>query len=361
MTIGTAENQFQKKNIRENKYYSGGNQATLPLTPINLDLLDNPLQLAVEKIPKVSQYLGEWIQMKQHSLRPRTALEYERLIHSYINPLLGDFLLSELNPRIINAFYKYLIEQGKGIRTIRFVHSVLHVALQNAVHFNYLEENPARRACLPKWEKGEMQILNENEVRVFLNACKQSKYCYLYYLAITTGMRMGEILGLKWEDVDWQRGTLSVKRQVQRVSGRGIVFSKPKTRAGTRVIKLGIGTINALREQRKLIQQMKSRKNGRWKENNLVFPSTVGTTIPTGNLRKDFYDVLENAGLPKIRFHDLRHTAATLMLNGGVPIMVVSKILGHSKPSVILDFYSHCTIGMQDEAASIIDKVVNIG
>ncbi len=192
----------------------------------------------------------------------------------------------------------------------------------------------------------------------FLVIAESSQHKALYQIAITTGVRQGEIFGLKWTDLHWNRGEIQIQRQVQRVPGEGWSFQEPKTRTGRRKIKLGEGTLTALRlhleEQRGKI----AFAGDRWQDHDLIFPNSVGNPLEPSNLRVDFNRQLKDAGLPKIRFHDLRHTAASLMLNNSVPPIVVSRILGHAKPSITLDLYGHLYHEMQGEAAKIMDKLV---
>ena len=149
-----------------------------------------------------------------------------------------------------------------------------------------------------------------------------------------------------------------VSRQTQDIPGKGSLSGPPKTFAGTRIILLGETTLNVLKEQRQRLEEETNRLGNQWQEHDLIFPSNVGTAFSMSNVRKDFVAVLKAANLPRIRFHDLRHTAASLMLNHGIPALVVSKILGHSSPSVTLNIYAHSTVDMQSIAAGIMDKIV---
>lgn len=203
-----------------------------------------------------------------------------------------------------------------------------------------------------------MQVLDENQVSQFLIAARQSQYYCLYHLAITTGMRLGELFGLKWDDLQWNRGVLHLQRQVQKVPGQGWSFVEPKTASGRRTIKLGEGTLQALREHKAHQDLIMQNAGPLWQEFGLVFTSSRGTPLDPSNLRIDFNRILKMAGLPKIRIHDLRHTAASLLLNHNVSVIVVSRMLGHSKPSTTLDIYGHLLSEMQWEAAETMDKIV---
>jgi len=235
---------------------------------------------------------------------------------------------------------------------------VLHCALEKAVKNNLLLRNPAHGANLPRANQPEMKVFDEGQITQFLIASHNTRNEALYHLAVTTGIREGELFGLKWADLFWTSGILHVQRQVQHIPHQGWGFSEPKTKAGRRTIKLGEVTLQILRNQLCRQQQEIAFAGNRWQDNGLIFPSSIGTPMNPSNLRKDFNQLLGQAGLQKIRFHDLRHSAASLMLNNGIPVIVVSKILGHSKPSVTLDVYGHLYNEMQDKAAQLMDDLV---
>jgi integrase len=168
---------------------------------------------------------------------------------------------------------------------------------------------------------------------------------------------LDDLWRLTGADVDWHRGTISVKRQIQDIPGQGSVAGAPKTHSGARTILLGESTLTELRDQKIRVED-EANASGIWRENDLVFPSGVGTPFAKTDLQRDFWRLLKSANLPRIRFHDLRHTAASLMLGHGVPALVVSKILGHANASVTLTIYAHSTVDMQTEAAGIMDEIV---
>jgi integrase len=306
----------------------------------------------------LKDYLTFWLENARPSLRPKTAHQYERIIRLHIIPYLGKISLKELRQSRIEFFYSELQKADVGVRTIRLTHSILHRAFEKALAYGLILRNPAHGATLPRYEHGEMQVLDESQVSQFLVAAHGSRYGALYHLAVITGMRQGELFGLKWSDLLWQSGTLYVRRQVQKVPGQPWSFNDPKTKAGRRAILLGEGSLQVLRVHREKQQLEKMLLGDRWKDHDLIFPSSVGTPLNPSNLRLDYNRVLDAAGIPRIRFHDLRHTSASLMLNHGIPVIVVSKILGHSKPSVTLDIYGHLYNEMQSEAAKIMDQLI---
>ena len=305
----------------------------------------------------LAEYLKEVIAVKKRALRLSTGIQYERLVTLYVYPKLGKMKLKDLNVRVINRFYESLVVEGIGLSSIGYTHRILHVALEQAVINGILARNPVHGATVPRLKRKEMKILNEQQVGLFLVAASNSRYKTLYHLAVTTGMRISELRGLSWSDIDWIRGSISVNRQIQDVQGNGSVTGSPKTFAGTRKILLGETTLNELRDQQRRIEE-DAKACDNWQDNGLIFPSSVGTPFEQSHVHKDFIKVLNAANLQRIRFHDLRHTAASLMLNHGVPALVVSKILGHSNPSVTLNIYAHSTLDMQSEASRIMDEIV---
>ena len=303
-------------------------------------------------------YLNKWLETCKVSLRPNTVYQYGLTIKNHITPYVGNIQLKDLRLDRIEQLYAELLTDGVGTRTVRLTHSVLHRALEKAVKYGLIVRNPSQGAALPRKQQPEMQVLDTSQATQFLIAAYGRRYEALYHLAIKTGMRQGEIFGLKWSDLKWNSGTLYVQRQIQRVKGQGWSFTEPKTKAGRRPIELGEGTLQVLRLHKKRQELQKAVIGDRWQEHDLIFTSSVGTPCDASNLRVDFLKLLEKAGLQRIRFHDLRHTAASIMLNNGIPIIVVSKILGHSKPSITLDIYGHLFHEMQSEAAMKMDKFI---
>lgn len=304
----------------------------------------------------LAEYLNQWLLEIDTEVKPKTHAQYSGIVRNHLIPYLGQLKIGELLPYHIQQFYTQKKEQGHSQRNIQLMHSVLRRALVIAERQGLIGRNPAKAVTTPKVVQREMMVLNDNQVRQLLITAQGDRYEALYHLAVTTGLRQGELLGLKWEDIDWASNTLRVKRQLQRRKGGGFNFPPPKTKAGRRIVQLGSETMRLLSEHRK--RQDVARLDNEWQEHGMVFPSIVGT--PTGQriLHKFFKRLLKKAGLPDIRFHDLRHTAATLMLMNGIPLIVVSRRLGHSKPSVTLDIYGHYLPGMQEKAANLMDELV---
>ena len=208
----------------------------------------------------------------------------------------------------------------------------------------------------------EIHVLTEAQVSQFIIAAMDSPYYALFDLAPITGMRAGELMGLMKKDIEFSDGfaIIRVRRQVHRTPGIGMMFSPVKTKAGLRTIQVGANTARILQEQFARLELVKAFAGNKWQDYGLMFPSSIGTPLEITNLRREFNKVLKKAGVPKIRFHDLRHTAASIMLSHKIPVVIVSKILGHSKPSVTTDIYYHYIPSSNDEATKLMDDLTPI-
>jgi integrase len=310
---------------------------------------------------RIEDFMKNWLKSIESNVRPGTVVQYTQVTRDYILPELANMELGKLTSQRIQELYVMHKFNGVGDRSVRTTHAVLHRALNYAKSIGALYQNPASSIKAPRYRAKEMMFFDQDQVKKFLSFAKENKdrYYALYKLAVTTGMRQGELLGLKWIDFDEPRSTLLVNRQLKRKKGAGFVFAPPKTKAGVRSIVLGDDSKNSLRSQKELLYRDKLIAGSRWKENGLIFPSTIGTPTIPSKLIIRFKQLIKDAGLPVIRFHDLRHTAATLMLNNGVPIIVVSKRLGHSQPSITLDVYGHLITSMQNESAELMDRITD--
>jgi integrase len=306
----------------------------------------------------IAEFLVDWLESCKLKLRSTTVYQYELTVRNHIIPNIGKVKLRDLHPLQVERLYASLVMMKVGTRTVRLAHGVLHSAMEKAVRLRLISSNPTSGATLPRLVQREMQILDLDQVSRFLATASGSRYEALYHLAITTGMRQAELFGLKWSDLKWNSGTLYVHRQIKRVPGDVWQFVEPKTRTGRRTLKIGEETLHRLRVQKESVALLRSQAGDLWQDNDLIFPNTMGNPLDASNLRKDFLRILFEAGLPQMRFHDLRHTAASLMLNHGIPVIVASRRLGHAKASTTLDIYGHLLTEMQDEAARLMDELV---
>ncbi|MBL8080436.1 MAG: site-specific integrase [Anaerolineales bacterium] len=304
-------------------------------------------------------FMRNWLESKSLSIRPLTASGYRGTAERDILPFLGKMRLQQILPTHINDLYARLKEEGRGARMIQLAHVVLHIALEQAVREGILGRNPTDAVQRPKVERTEFQILNEEQVRQFMVAAASSPYGTLFYLALATGMRKGELLGLKWTDLDADKATLHVQRQLQQLPGQRFSLVPTKTKAGRRQIKLGQETLRRLLVHKVQQESAKTDAGGQWYENDLIFSSNDDTFIDRTKVFRELRKVLKSADLPLIRFHDLRHTSISILLEMGMPVNTVQQRSGHSKASVTTDIYGHPMARSQDEAAQRIDEAIN--
>lgn len=308
----------------------------------------------------LNEFMDDWLLSIEATLRPNTFKQYKQITYQHITPYLGNIKIIELQPASIQHRYNQMVKLGSGLRTVQITHAVIHRALVHAVKLGLIPRNPDDATNPPKPQKTEMQFYDQNQVQRFLiyTMITNDKYYPLYQLAISTGMRQGEILALKWSDLNWDRRTIGVNRQLTRAKDGGFEFSPPKTKAGIRTIALGVNTIKVLEEHQTNQSNEMSVAEDEWQDADLMFKSSKGNPCDRYNLLRSFKRSAKEAGLPIIRFHDLRHTAASLQLNNGIPVLVVSKRLGHSKSSITLDTYGHLIIDKQYEAADLMDELI---
>jgi integrase len=301
----------------------------------------------------VGDYLDRWLaDTVKGTVRTSTYERNEEIVRLHIKPSLGRVGLKKLTPTHVRGLYSEKLDSGLAPATVRRIHSTLHKALSQAVSDGIVPRNAAHVKA-PRPAPEEIRPLSEDEARAFLDAARQSgeRFEALYVLAITTGLRRGELLGLRWDDADLEFGTLRVGRALVREGGRH-TLGETKTRRGRRQINLTPRTVNALKKHRKKQLEEKMKLAGLYKDHGLIFASGVGTPVNPENLvKRSFKPLLKKAGLPEIRFHDLRHTCATLLLSRGVHPKLVQELLGHATIAMTLDTYSHYLPSMGDQAA----------
>ena len=304
---------------------------------------------------------GEWLDFwyqnySKSRIRPTTQACYEGKIYGHIIPELGKIPLDQLTQKDLQQFYARLKKGGRLIRTqqfgeglsdamVRGCHATCRAALEKAVQEGLLRTNPAGGCKLPPKRGREMQVLSPQELQRFLIQAQAEGYYELFLMDLCTGLRRGELMALQWDDLDFETGVLTVNKQVYEVKGK-LQLSVPKTRASVRRLVLPPGVVEVLREYR-------SRVDSRW-----LFPSPVKEDAPIspGVVRKRLQIILQRAGCKKIRFHDLRHTFATLALENGMDVKTLSAMLGHVSTATTLDIYTHIIGDMQADAAAKIDR-----
>jgi integrase len=308
---------------------------------------------------KVGEYLGRWLaDSVAGTVRPTTFERYEQIVRSHIRPALGRLKLKNVTPAHVRGLYREKLEAGLSPRTVQYVHVTLHKALKQAVADGLIPRNATEAVKPPQVRREEIHPLTPEQTKQLFEAAKGDRLEALYVLAVTTGLRQGELLGLKWEDVDLEAGTLRVRRTLTTAKG-GPVLSAPKTRSSRRTVKLSQTALEALRSHLERQLGEIDWAGDLWGENGLIFASEIGEPLDRRYITTHrFKPLLKRAGLPEIRFHDLRHTCATLLLSKNVNPKIVSEMLGHATIAITLDTYSHVLPTMQESAAKAMEDAL---
>lgn len=305
-------------------------------------------------------FLPEWLATKQPQIKPKTYTIYEYTIRKHLLPDLGTFKLVDLRADHLQALYARKIESGLSARTVQISHRVIFAALKSAVRWNLVPRNVADAVNAPKPRRKEMHVWTPEEAARFLDATKEDRLGPAYTVLLNCGLRIGELLALRWEDVDLDARRLQVRRTVQRIKGKGLVVGEPKSARGRRLIVLSGSLVDVLKRWK--VRQIEERlaAGPLWQDQGTVFPTALGTTMEQSNFNHYFTRRVKELGLPIIRVHDLRHTCATVLLSKGVHPKVVQEMLGHSQISLTLDTYSHVLPTMQEEAARTLEAAYGV-
>ncbi len=319
------------------------------------------LDLAKQGKYTIGTWMDAWFEnVAKIKVRPSSHQTYRGYIDNHIKPNIGNIPLEKLTTMELQKLYRKLLtsgrverieakEQPKGLsaKTVRNINQVISSAMDLVVEQKIILGNSTSACSLPRVEHKEMQTISAEQLQDFLEEAKRSGGYEMYYIDLSTGLRRGELLGLKWEDIDMQQGIIRIWRQVSRIDGK-IVEATLKTKNSYRAVTISPQAIEVLKEQ-------KEKTNDEY-----VFPSPNGGPISPDSVNNMLKRVLERAGIPKVRFHDLRHTFATLALQNGVDIKTVSGMLGHFSAGFTLDTYAHMTTAAQKEAAQTMGNVLNL-
>lgn len=314
----------------------------------------------------VGQYLQRWLVSVRKNVGQRTFETYREIVEKHLIKSLGDILLVDLKPGDIDDYYIRALEEGRldgkgGLSacSVAHHHRLLHGALEQARRWDLISGNPSDDVRAPTPGHKEMAVLSEEQLARLFKVARESRIYIAILLAATTGARRGEILALRWGDLDLESGTaVAVIRRSLQLTKSGISFKEPKTRGSSRTITLPLLTITALREHRKEQTREKLLLGPEYIDGGLVCALRDGLPINPCRLSKTFLEIVRKSGVSRVRFHDLRHTHATLLLQQGVNPKVVSERLGHASVSVTLDAYSHVLPCMQADAARKINTAL---
>lgn len=306
----------------------------------------------------VAEYLEAWLPAVQFEVAATAWTNYREIVGRYINPHLGQVRLAELTPMRVKAWHSALRSGGgaKGrplsASSVQLAHRVLHRALADAVRWNVLLHNPASAARAPRAERPEMQAWTIEEATRFMGAVAGDRLEALWTVALHTGMRRGELAGLRWKDVDLNGSSLTVAQQ-RTASSYEVVVAPPKAKSHRQLV-LAAPTVEALRRHRAQQRRERLAAGSLWTDSGYVFVDELGVPYHPQRLRTLFEKACNAVGVPAIRLHDLRHTMATLALQAGVHPKVVQEQLGHAGIDITLDIYSHVPQAVRRDAADLI-------
>lgn len=311
----------------------------------------------------VGEYLDAWLAGK-HALKPKTLALYTDVTNNYLVPQIGGIRLLQLRAQHLDRMYAAISHGRRGRplspSTIRRIHAVLRSALNTAVKRRLLPYSPAEHIELAPENPKRPRPWTPDQCRAFLAATADDRLAGLYELMLVTGIRRGEAIGLRWEDVDLDGGALLVVQQITEVRGRSVVGT-PKTKRGTRLVPIDDGTVALLRRHREAQEADRLAWGPAWHANGLVFTKENGLPLRPEYATRHFQALAARAGLPAIRLHDLRHTSASLALAAGVDLKVVSDRLGHSQIAVTADLYTHVNRGLGRQAAEQLATALRAG
>lgn len=338
------------KRKRLTKYGKTRKEASEKLTRMQADALRG---IIIEPDnTTLSSFLDTWLEIIKANRREGTYLNYEKVVRLYIKAILGGVRLSRLTALQVEALYARMRQEGASDRMCELTHAVLRCALNHAKKKRLIHENPCDLVEKPRSSSKPMKVWNAEEAKQFLVTAAEDRLHALYVLALTTGLRQGELLGLAWSEVDLEARTIRVTQQLLEHRGK-LKLGPLKTEKAKRLVTLPQIAVAALQAHRKSMMEEGLRASP------LVFCDTNGGPIRKSNLlRRSYKPLLMAAKVPQIRFHDLRHTAATVMLLDGINPKVVQERLGHAHISLTLGTYSHVLPSLQEEAADRIDKVL---
>jgi len=323
---------------------------------------DSGLPVVAER-RTVASYLDSWLQMVKPGIKASTYRSYEYVTRVHIVPCLGRQHLVKLTPELVQRWLAQKQSEGTlSTATVRYFHTVLHVALEEAVSLGLLQRNVASGLRKPRRRRLEMKWWTREQARSVLSAARESRHYAFFVLALSTGMREGELFGLRWRDLDLERRSLRVQMQLQWVktaAGRVMSIEEVKTDSSRRHIRISAAAVSALREHRSRQRAERLTLGPIWRDHDLVFCTPIGGGLDSGNFRRDaFLPVIKRAGVPYIRPHDMRHTAATLAILDGMPIKAVSEMLGHSSVAITMTIYAHVLPDSHAQVADAMERLL---
>lgn len=317
----------------------------------------------------VKEWLHTWLfDYKYNSLKPKTLESYNFIIETYLKPNIGNYNLQELKPENIQLLINKLVKSSLSPRTVKYCHTILRASLEHAVKLNLIMKNSADHIVLPRQTKKQAKVLTIEQQNALLSSMKGHKYETAFLLLITTGMRIGELLALRWKNVDLEGLSISITENMQRVkvfdedseSKTKLVFGTPKTEKGKRTIPIFEEVAEMIKIHHSKQDELKRIAGELYKDEDLVFCTELGEPVDPNNFTRRFTVLLKKAGLPAINIHALRHTFATRGIENGISLKIMQEILGHSSVTVTGDIYSHVLPNVKRESLNKLKDVFNV-
>jgi integrase len=356
VTIGTDPK--TGKPIRKTFYGDKRKEVAKQMTELKQKLFEGSYRKQSEM--KFGDWLSEWNKGRKNTVAYSTYRVYDSIIRNHLNAEIGDIKLKELETRHLQKVLNNRFDSGLNTGTVRLIYAIANKALKQAVKERLIYSNPAKGIELPtKQEEDKLHIWSKKQVSRFLARANDHRYYMVFFLAVNTGMRRGELLGLKWGDIDFTKKRLEVKRQAVKTD-KGIILKKPKSKAGNRVIPITNNVVKELKGHKIRQSENKLALGNNYKDQDLVNCNKMGEPISPMMAYIEFKNLSRDINLPEIKLHDLRHTFSTMFLENGGNIKTLQQILGHASISVTMDIYSHVTDEMLDSAAKNMDTMYKI-
>ncbi len=305
-------------------------------------------------------FLERWLKESvAPKVRPKTYDGYESLVRLHIVPAIGAIPLEKLGPQDVQALINRKVVEGLAPKTVLYMRGVMRTALNRAVRWGLVTRNAAALTDPPRYTPKEVRYLELDEIRLLLDVIRGDRLEALFIAAIALGMRQGELLGSRWSDVDLEAARWHVRRQLQRRAGT-VSYTEPKTARGRRTLDVPASLVAALRSHRARQLEERLVAGDQWQDDNLVFSTPLGAPLTGTQVTKHLQELAHSAQIRALRFHDLRHTCATLLLAQQVPARVVMELLGHSQISLTMNLYSHVIPALRKEAAERMEVALGL-
>ncbi|MCM3079598.1 site-specific integrase [Brevibacillus invocatus] len=316
-------------------------------------------ELVISKKQTLESYLQFWLENHAKStLRTSSYTNHETVINSRIIPALGKVELDKLTPIQVTKYLTELQKEDLSADYVKYIHAVLKKAINQAVKWQLIPKNIMDHVDPPRLTAKEIITWTPEQANEFLSYAEKDKYYIAFVLAIYTGMRRGEILGLRWKDIDFEQAKISIQQTLYRPANQGIIFQEPKTKSAKRRIAIPQFVLQELKRHKARQNKFRLEYGAGYEDHDLVVSYDDGRPQDPRNLLRHYERITKKSGLPPIRFHDLRHTHATMLLQMGEHPKVVSERLGHSRVGITMDVYSHVMPDMQKDAADNFEKMM---